>query len=87
VALDGLSARGTFGGEPRPPIAMEKSGFYRKAIGAMSCAFTTTMEDNPEQTYIHLLDTIPAVLETKYTQPELSWGHPLSKSPLQTASL
>ncbi|KAH6654472.1 Metacaspase-1 [Truncatella angustata] len=49
-----------------------------EATGAMSWAFVTALKQNPQQTYVQLLNSIREVLETKYTQkPQLSCSHPL----------
>ncbi|KAH8897980.1 hypothetical protein GQ53DRAFT_837696 [Thozetella sp. PMI_491] len=49
-----------------------------QATGAMSWAFITAIKQNPQQSYVQLLNSIRDVLETKYTQkPQLSCSHPL----------
>lgn len=49
-----------------------------QATGAMSWAFITAMKQNPNQSYVELLNSIRDVLATKYTQkPQLSCSHPL----------
>lgn len=49
-----------------------------QATGAMSWAFITAMNQNSQQTYVQLLNSIREILETKYTQkPQLSCSHPL----------
>lgn len=51
-----------------------------QATGAMSWAFITALQRNPNQTYLELLNSIRDVLQTKYTQkPQLSCSHPLGK--------
>lgn len=46
----------------------------------MSWAFITAIKQNPQQSYVQLLNSIRDVLETKYTQkPQLSCSHPLGK--------
>jgi metacaspase-1 len=46
----------------------------------MSWAFITALKQNPQQSYVQLLNSIRDVLETKYTQkPQLSCSHPLGK--------
>lgn len=50
----------------------------QQATGAMSWAFITVLKDNPQQSYVQLLNSIRNVLATKYTQkPQLSCSHPL----------
>ncbi|EGX93070.1 metacaspase CasA [Cordyceps militaris CM01] len=49
-----------------------------QATGAMSWAFITAMKQNPNQSYVQLLNSIRDVLASKYTQkPQLSCSHPL----------
>jgi hypothetical protein len=49
-----------------------------QATGAMSWAFITAMNQNSQQTYVQLLNSIRDILQTKYTQkPQLSCSHPL----------
>lgn len=49
-----------------------------QATGAMSWAFITAIKQNPQQSYVQLLNSIRDVLQTKYTQkPQLSSSHPL----------
>ncbi|TPX08137.1 uncharacterized protein E0L32_010204 [Thyridium curvatum] len=49
-----------------------------QATGAMSWAFITAIKQNPQQSYVQLLNSIRDVLETKYTQkPQLSCSHPM----------
>lgn len=44
----------------------------------MSWAFISALKQNPQQSYVQLLNSIRDVLETKYTQkPQLSCSHPL----------
>lgn len=51
-----------------------------QATGAMSWAFITALQRNPNQTYLELLNSIRDVLQTKYTQkPQLSCSHPLGE--------
>lgn len=51
-----------------------------QATGAMSWAFITAIKQNPNQTYLGLLNSIRDVLQSKYTQkPQLSCSHPLGK--------
>lgn len=46
----------------------------------MSWAFITALKQNPQQSYVQLLNSIRDVLDTKYTQkPQLSCSHPLGK--------
>lgn len=46
----------------------------------MSWAFIAALKKNPQQSYVSLLNSIRAELESKYTQkPQLSCSHPLSK--------
>jgi len=53
-----------------------------QATGAMSWAFITAIKQNPNQSYVQLLNSIRDVLQTKYTQkPQLSCSHPLGRSP------
>lgn len=53
-----------------------------QATGAMSWAFITAMQQNGQQTYVQLLNSVREVLQTKYTQkPQLSCSHPLGMSP------
>ena len=48
----------------------------------MSWAFITALKQNPNQSYVQLLNSIRDVLETKYTQkPQLSCSHPLGQFP------
>ncbi|KAK3322875.1 Metacaspase-1A [Apodospora peruviana] len=49
-----------------------------QATGAMSWAFTTALKNNPDQSYVQLLNSIRDLLQTKYTlKPQLSCSHPL----------
>jgi hypothetical protein len=49
-----------------------------QATGAMSWAFIAAIQQNPQQSYVQLLNSIRDVLQTKYTQkPQLSCSHPL----------
>ncbi|KAM3428092.1 hypothetical protein MY1884_004968 [Beauveria asiatica] len=49
-----------------------------QATGAMSWAFITAIKQNPNQSYVQLLNSIRDVLASKYTQkPQLSCSHPL----------
>lgn len=49
-----------------------------QATGAMSYAFITAIRQNPNQTYLQLLNSIRDVLASKYSQkPQLSCSHPL----------
>lgn len=51
-----------------------------QATGAMSWAFITAIKQNPNQSYVQLLNSIRDVLASKYTQkPQLSCSHPLGK--------
>ena len=44
----------------------------------MSWAFISALKQNPQQSYVQLLNSIRDVLQTKYTQkPQLSCSHPL----------
>lgn len=46
--------------------------------GAMSFAFISAMKQNPQQSYVQLLNSIRDVLATKYSQkPQLSSSHPI----------
>jgi len=59
-------------------IARADATIVTQATGAMSWAFITALRQNPQQTYLQLLNSIRDVLETKYTQkPQLSSSHPL----------
>lgn len=59
-----------------------------QATGAMSWAFISALKQNPNQTYLELLNSVRDVLETKYTQkPQLSCSHPLGESSLPTDPL
>jgi hypothetical protein len=52
-----------------------------QATGAMSWAFVTALRQNPQQSYVELLNSIRDVLATKYSQrPQLSCSHPLGRS-------
>ncbi|PSR99290.1 caspase domain-domain-containing protein [Coniella lustricola] len=49
-----------------------------QATGAMSWAFITAVKQNPNQTYLQMLNSVRDVLQSKYTQkPQLSCSHPL----------
>jgi metacaspase-1 len=49
-----------------------------QATGAMSWAFITALKQNPQQSYVQLLNSIRDILQTKYSQkPQLSCSHPL----------
>ncbi|RKF82244.1 Metacaspase-1 [Golovinomyces cichoracearum] len=49
-----------------------------KATGAMSWAFITALNKNPQQSYVQLLNSIRDELSTRYTQrPQLSCSHPI----------
>lgn len=50
----------------------------QKATGAMSWAFISALKENPDQSYVELLNSIRELLEAKYSQkPQLSCSHPL----------
>lgn len=52
-----------------------------QATGAMSWAFIMAIKQNPNQTYLQLLNSIRDVLQSKYTQkPQLSCSHPLGEN-------
>lgn len=49
-----------------------------QATGAMSYAFIAAIKQNPNQTYLQLLNSIRVILQQKYSQkPQLSCSHPL----------
>jgi len=49
-----------------------------QATGAMSYAFIAALKQNPQQSYVELLNSIRDILEEKYSQkPQLSCSHPL----------
>ncbi|KAI3404294.2 casA [Candida oxycetoniae] len=49
-----------------------------QAIGAMSYAFLTVMNQNPNQSYLSLLQNMRAILQSKYSQkPQLTASHPI----------
>ncbi|ORY96418.1 caspase domain-domain-containing protein [Syncephalastrum racemosum] len=49
-----------------------------KATGAMSYALTSTLRENPRQSYKELLNSVRDILREKYSQrPQLSSSHPL----------
>ncbi|KAF7967256.1 hypothetical protein HWV62_35049 [Athelia sp. TMB] len=49
-----------------------------RATGAMSWAFMTALNKNPQQSYMQLLNTIRDELRSKYSQkPQLSCSHPM----------
>ncbi|CEP07573.1 hypothetical protein [Parasitella parasitica] len=49
-----------------------------KSTGAMSYAFTTTLRENPNQSYQALLNSVREILRDKYSQrPQLSASHPI----------
>lgn len=49
-----------------------------QATGAMSYAFIAAIKQNPNQTYLQLLNSIREILQQKYSQkPQLSCSHPL----------
>lgn len=51
----------------------------------MSWAFITAIKQNPNQSYVQLLNSIRDVLASKYTQkPQLSCSHPLGKFDVAT---
>lgn len=44
----------------------------------MSYAFISAIKQNPQQSYVELLNSIRDILEAKYSQkPQLSCSHPL----------
>ncbi|KAJ9069730.1 Ca(2+)-dependent cysteine protease [Entomophthora muscae] len=50
----------------------------KKATGAMSYALLATLRDNPDQTYLDLLNNLRQILCNKYTQiPQISTGYPM----------
>ncbi len=54
----------------------------------MSWAFISAIKQNPNQSYVQLLNSIRDVLESKYTQkPQLSCSHPLGTSNVTTRTL
>ncbi|KAI9499254.1 peptidase C14, caspase domain-containing protein [Zychaea mexicana] len=51
------------------------------ATGAMSYAFTTTLRENPDQSYQELLVRLREILSEKYSQrPQMSSSHPIDVS-------
>lgn len=51
-----------------------------QATGAMSWAFITALTQNPQQSYVELLNSIRDLLEAEYSQrPQLSSSHPIGK--------
>lgn len=49
-----------------------------QATGAMSWAFITALQTNPQQSYVQLLNSIRELLISKYSQrPQLSCSHPM----------
>lgn len=49
-----------------------------RATGAMSYALTTTLREDPDQSYYKLLNNIRQILKDKYSQrPQLSASHPI----------
>lgn len=49
-----------------------------KATGAMSYAFINALNQNPQQSYVQLLNSIRDILKAKYSQkPQLSCCHPM----------
>ena len=59
-----------------------------QATGAMSHAFISALRDDPDQSYLELLNKVRDILETNYSQkPQLSCSHPLgTSSPLIPSS-
>lgn len=50
----------------------------QKATGAMSYALLATLRDNPNQSYLDLLNNLRSILSKKYTQiPQISTGYPM----------
>lgn len=46
----------------------------------MSWAFINALQENPQQSYVQLLNSIRDILASKYTQkPQLSCSHPLGE--------
>lgn len=51
-----------------------------QATGAMSYAFIAAIRQNPNQSYLQLLNSIRVILQQKYSQkPQLSCSHPLGR--------
>jgi hypothetical protein len=51
----------------------------------MSWAFISALKENPDQSYVELLNSIRDLLESKYSQkPQLSCSHPLGRYPTCT---
>ncbi|OJA20138.1 hypothetical protein AZE42_09303 [Rhizopogon vesiculosus] len=51
------------------------------ATGAMSYAFIKSLSENPQQSYQQLLNSLRAILRSKYSQkPQLSSSHPMDTS-------
>jgi hypothetical protein len=49
-----------------------------RATGAMSHAFITSLRNNPQQSYVQLLNSIRDILAEDYSQlPQLSSSHPM----------
>ncbi|KAK4097441.1 hypothetical protein N658DRAFT_489201 [Parathielavia hyrcaniae] len=49
-----------------------------QATGAMSHAFISALRQNPQQSYVQLLNSVRDILEAEYSQkPQLSCSHPL----------
>lgn len=58
-----------------------------QATGAMSYAFISAIKQNPNQSYVELLNSIRDILEAKYSQkPQLSCSHPLGMFPRRFTS-
>uniref|UniRef100_A0A0W0EY84 Peptidase C14 caspase domain-containing protein n=1 Tax=Moniliophthora roreri TaxID=221103 RepID=A0A0W0EY84_MONRR len=52
-----------------------------QATGAMSYAFMLTLSQNPQQSYIELLNNVRDILRAKYSQkPQLAASHPIDTS-------
>ena len=49
-----------------------------QSTGAMSYAFLTVMNQNPNQSYLSLLQNMRQILQSKYSQkPQLTSSHPI----------
>lgn len=53
-----------------------------QATGAMSWAFITALKQDPQQSYVELLNSVRDLLEREYEQrPQLSSSHPIGEPP------
>lgn len=63
---------------PQMSLQSADTAIASQATGAMSYAFIASLHQNPQQSYMQLLNNIRGILKVKYSQkPQLSASHPM----------